>query len=94
MRYLLKTMMEFQAHIAATGEKPDPTAPKPDRPLTVIEALYGPDLSRLRRPKNAPEATHAWEIDPQAFDHYMVAGDWREPFRAPSHGSGTEAGRR
>jgi hypothetical protein len=91
-RYFLNTLMRLHAHIEATGERPDPAAPKPDRPLTLIEALYGPDLSRLRRPKDAPEAMHGPESDPDAFDRYILAGDWREPFRASSGGSGTKAG--
>lgn len=93
-RYLvrgMKTLVEKRdAERAASGARPPPA---PKNPITLLEALYGPDLSRLRRPKDAPAATHAWESDPQSFDRYMLAGDWREPFRAPSRGSGT-AGRR
>ena len=83
-RYMIKTMMRLKEHIEATGARPDPAAPMPDRPLTILEAMFGSDLSRLRRPKSAPEGMHGAESDPDAFDRYIMAGDWREPFRAPS----------
>jgi hypothetical protein len=82
-RYIMFTLRRLWEHIEATGERPDPAAPKPERPLTLLEAVFGPDLSRLRRRKGAPEATHGAESDPEAFDRYFMAGDWREPFRPP-----------
>ena len=75
--------MRLKAHIEATGERPDPAAPRPARSVTLLEALFGPDLSRLQRPRDAPEATHGHESDPQPFHRHIMAGDWRERFRLP-----------
>jgi hypothetical protein len=81
-RYLvrgMKTLVEKRdAERAASGARPPPA---PKNPITLLEALYGPDLTRLRRLKGAPESDMG--ADFEGFDRYMLAGDWREPFRAP-----------
>jgi hypothetical protein len=76
----MKTLVEERdAERAASGARPPPA---PKNPITLLDALYGPDLTRLRRPKGAPESDVG--ADFKGFDRYMLAGDWREPFRARS----------
>ena len=79
-KYLVDVMMrlieERDAERAASGARPPPA---PENPNTLLEALYGPDLSRLRRPKGAPESYVGGDF--KGFDRYMLAGDGREPFR-------------
>ena len=86
--FYLPALKEAKARFEGPEGWPDPPRP-PKRPsLTLLEALYGPDLSRLRRPKGAP-GSDCHERNPEGFARYLAAGDWREPFRV-----GREGGRK
>jgi hypothetical protein len=83
--FVLPALKEQEASLAEGGEPPEGPSARPAGAATVLEAIYGPDLGRLRRPKGAP-ASDCHECDPEGFARYMAAGDWREPFRAGREG--------
>jgi hypothetical protein len=53
----------------------------PKDTLTVLELYYGPGAKKYERLRRSPQVLGpgGWEIDPEGFDRYIEAGDWRHP---------------
>jgi hypothetical protein len=50
-------------------------------PPTLLELLFGSSraaLARLTRPRDTPPPGD-WVRDPEEFERYFMAGDWRKP---------------